>query len=91
MRGFAWDPITHKWDAEPEVWNQLIQLVMLYGKDRATGKYAKTGSDMLKRNTHKNSRKLTVDSLTIDEIDDMGFINTDSLEDMEGHEQGDQS
>ncbi|PHT48447.1 hypothetical protein CQW23_12655 [Capsicum baccatum] len=25
MSGFAWDPITHKWDAEPEVWDQLIQ------------------------------------------------------------------
>ncbi|PHT36110.1 Betaine aldehyde dehydrogenase, chloroplastic [Capsicum baccatum] len=64
---------------------------MLYGKDRATGKHAETGSDMLKRNTHKNLRKLSADSLTINEIDDMVFINIDSLEDMEGHEQGDQS
>ncbi|PHT59795.1 hypothetical protein CQW23_02158 [Capsicum baccatum] len=109
MSGFAWDPITHKWDVEPEVWAQLIQvkpqvtelknksfqnyekLVTLYGKDRATGKHAETGSDMLKRNTYKNSIKSRVDSLTIDEIDDMDFINTDSLEDMEGHEQGDQT
>ncbi|PHU14064.1 hypothetical protein BC332_15269 [Capsicum chinense] len=109
MSGFAWDPITHKWDAKPEVWAQLIQvkpqadelknksfqnyekLVTLYGKDRATGKHAETGSDMLKRNTYKNSRKSIVDSLTIDEIDDMDFINTDSLEDMKGHEQGDQT
>ncbi|PHU04842.1 Betaine aldehyde dehydrogenase, chloroplastic [Capsicum chinense] len=106
MSGFAWDLITHKWDAEPEVWDQLIQfkpqavelknksfqkyekLVMLYGKDRATGKHVETGSDMLKRNTHKNLRKLSADSFTINEIDDMGFINTDSLEDMERHEQG---
>ncbi|KAF3655808.1 hypothetical protein FXO37_15738 [Capsicum annuum] len=91
MSGFAWDPITHKWDAKPEVWAQLIQLVTLYEKDRATGKHAETGSDMLKRNTYKNSRKSSVDSLTIDEIDDMDFINIDSLEDMEGHEQGDQT
>ncbi|PHT59847.1 hypothetical protein CQW23_02210 [Capsicum baccatum] len=83
MSEFAWNPITHKWDAEPEVWDQLIQvkpqaaelktksfrnyekLVMLYGKDKATGKHTET--------------------------DDMCFINTDSLEDMVGHEQGDQS
>ncbi|KAM3358306.1 hypothetical protein P3S68_021237 [Capsicum galapagoense] len=26
MSGFAWDPITHKWDAKPEVWAQLIQV-----------------------------------------------------------------
>ncbi|KAF3679464.1 hypothetical protein FXO38_02761 [Capsicum annuum] len=25
MNEFTWDPITHKWDAEPEVWDQLIQ------------------------------------------------------------------
>ncbi|KAF3627392.1 hypothetical protein FXO38_28788 [Capsicum annuum] len=109
MSEFAWDSITHKWDVEPEVWAQLIQVkpqaselknksfrnyekpVMLYGKDRATGKHAETGSNMLKRNTYKNSRKSSVDSLTIDEIDDMNFINTDSLEDMKGHEQGDQT
>ncbi|PHT40401.1 hypothetical protein CQW23_19255 [Capsicum baccatum] len=28
MSGFAWDPITHKWDAELEVWAQLIQDVV---------------------------------------------------------------
>ncbi|PHU30508.1 hypothetical protein BC332_02601 [Capsicum chinense] len=67
------------------------KLVMLYGKDRVTGKHAETGLDMLKRNTYKNPRKSSVDSLTIDEIDDMAFINIDSLEDMEGHKQGDQS
>ncbi|KAF3615833.1 hypothetical protein FXO38_34891 [Capsicum annuum] len=109
MSGFAWDPITHKWDTEPEVWDQLIQakpqvaelknksfrnyekLVMLYGKDRATGKHAETGSDMLKRNAHKYSKNSSADSFIIDEIDEMGYINTNSLEDMEGHEQGDQS
>ncbi|KAM3218161.1 hypothetical protein P3L10_022691 [Capsicum annuum] len=26
MNGFAWDPITYEWDAEPEVWAQLIQV-----------------------------------------------------------------
>ncbi|PHT35800.1 hypothetical protein CQW23_23500 [Capsicum baccatum] len=84
MSGFAWDPITQKWDAKLEVWDQLIQ-------DRATGKHAETGLDMLKRNAYKNLRKLSVDSLTIDEIDDMDFINIDSLKDTVGHEQGDQS
>ncbi|PHT74104.1 hypothetical protein T459_21381 [Capsicum annuum] len=28
MNGFAWDPITYEWDAEPEVWAQLIQDVV---------------------------------------------------------------
>ncbi|KAM3355615.1 hypothetical protein P3S68_022328 [Capsicum galapagoense] len=72
MSGFAWDPITDKWNAEPEVWDQLIQpqaaelknksfqnyekMVMLYGKDRATGKHVETVSDMLKRNAHKNPK-----------------------------------
>ncbi|PHT65649.1 hypothetical protein T459_30074 [Capsicum annuum] len=67
------------------------KLVMLYEKDTATGKHAETGSDMLKRNAHKNSKRSSVDSFTIDEIDEMGYINTDSLEDIEGREQGDQS
>ncbi|KAF3643064.1 putative NAC domain-containing protein 66-like [Capsicum annuum] len=64
------------------------KLVMLYGKDRATEKHAETGSDMLKRNAHKNPKKSSADSFTIDEIDEMGYINTDSLKDMEVHEQG---
>ncbi|PHT25110.1 hypothetical protein CQW23_20031 [Capsicum baccatum] len=64
---------------------------MLYGRDRATEKHAETSSDMLKRNANKNLKKLSVDSITIDDIDEMGYINTDSLKDMEGHELGDQS
>ncbi|KAH0682736.1 hypothetical protein KY290_021332 [Solanum tuberosum] len=58
MSRFAWNPITNMWDAESEVWDQLIQakpeatdlrtksirncdkLMMLYGKDRASGKHA---------------------------------------------------
>ncbi|PHT42651.1 hypothetical protein CQW23_16676 [Capsicum baccatum] len=46
---------------------------------------------MLKRNAHKNSKNSSADSFTIDEIDELGYINTNSLEDMKGHEQGDQS
>ncbi|KAG6474137.1 hypothetical protein ZIOFF_068061 [Zingiber officinale] len=67
MSGFGWDPITEFFIAEPEVWQQLIEikpaaaewktkpirnyekLVQLYGKDRATGQYAKTASEMQKR------------------------------------------
>ncbi|PHU09311.1 hypothetical protein BC332_21171 [Capsicum chinense] len=109
MSEFAWDPISHKWDVKPGVWDQLIQvkpqvaelkkksfqnyekLVMLYGKNRATAKHDKTGSDMLKRNAHKNPRKSSVDSFSIHEINKIGYINTDSLKDMEGHELGNQS
>ncbi|KAF3658997.1 hypothetical protein FXO38_12889 [Capsicum annuum] len=109
MSEFAWDPITHKWDVNPGVWDQLIQvkpqvaelkkksfqnykkLVMLYGKNRATTKHDETGSDMLKRNAHKNPRKSSVDSFSIHEINKIGYINTDSLKDMEGHELGNQS
>ncbi|KAF3622792.1 hypothetical protein FXO38_31091 [Capsicum annuum] len=78
-------------ELENKSFQKYEKLVMLYGKNRAIGKHGETGSDMLKRNTYKNLRKLSADSLTINEIDDMGFINTDSLEDMERHEQGDQS
>ncbi|PHT93642.1 hypothetical protein T459_01524 [Capsicum annuum] len=67
------------------------KLMMLYGKDRAAEKHAETGSDMLKRNAHKNPKKSSADSFTIDEIDEMGYTNTDSLKDMEVHEQGYQS
>ncbi|PHU26244.1 hypothetical protein BC332_04576 [Capsicum chinense] len=102
MIGFAWDTEPKVWAQLIQVKPQAAELknksfqnyekmVMLYGKDRATRKHAETGSDMLKRNTFKNPRKSSADSLTIDEIDDMGFINIDSLEDMEGYEQGDQS
>ncbi|KAG6470760.1 hypothetical protein ZIOFF_071837 [Zingiber officinale] len=67
MSGFGWDPITEFFIAEPEVWQQLIEikpaaaewktkpirnyekLVQLYGKDRATGQYAETASEMRKR------------------------------------------
>lgn len=64
---------------------------MLYDKDRATRRHAETGSNMLKRNAHNNLKKTSVDSITIDDIDEMGYITTDSLEDMDGHELGDQS
>ncbi|KAF3662410.1 hypothetical protein FXO37_12467 [Capsicum annuum] len=84
MSEFAWDPITHKWDVNPGVWDQLIQ-------NRATTKHDETGSDMLKRNAHKNPRKSSVDSFSIHEINKIGYINTDSLKDMEGHELGNQS
>ncbi|KAF3635961.1 hypothetical protein FXO38_24402 [Capsicum annuum] len=67
------------------------KLVMLYGKHRATRKYVEIDSNMLKRNAHKNPRKLGVDSFTIDKIDEVGYKNTDSLEDIEAHELGDQS
>ncbi|KAG6471329.1 hypothetical protein ZIOFF_068770 [Zingiber officinale] len=72
MSGFGWDPITEFFIAEPEVWQQLIEikpaaaewktkpirnyekLVQLYGKDRATGQYAETASEMQKRKAHRS-------------------------------------
>ncbi|KAF3626707.1 hypothetical protein FXO37_30248 [Capsicum annuum] len=44
--GFAWDPITHKWDAEPEVWDQLIQ--------------AKPQADEFKNKSFQNYEKLVM-------------------------------
>ena len=29
MSGFAWNPSTHLWDAEPEVWDALIQVTCM--------------------------------------------------------------
>lgn len=109
LRGFAWDPITNKFIAEPEVWDQLIQtkpaaadlrtkpcrnyekLMMLYGKDRATGKHAETGLDMLKRSANKNLKKSNVDPLTIDEVDEMIYTNAASLENIDEYGQSEQS
>ncbi|XP_060197931.1 uncharacterized protein LOC132626919 [Lycium barbarum] len=109
MSGFSWDPITNMWDAEPEVWDQLIQakpaaaelrtmsirnydkLIILYGKDRATGKHAETGPDMLKRGARKNLKRSSTSSLTIDEVDEMILVNAASLENTEEHGQDKQN
>ncbi|XP_009795718.2 uncharacterized protein LOC142164686 [Nicotiana tabacum] len=108
MSGFAWDPNTNTWNAESEVWDQLIQakpeaaelrnkpirnydkLIVLYGKDRATGKHAETGSDMLKRSAHNNSRRSSTASLTIDEVDELISMNVASLENTEKDGQDEQ-
>ncbi|XP_060216644.1 uncharacterized protein LOC132644103 [Lycium barbarum] len=109
MSGFLWDPITNMWDAEPEVWDQLIQakpaaaelrtmsirnydkLIILYGKDRDTGKHAETGPDMLKRGARKNLKRSSTSSLTIDEVDEMISVNVASLENTEEHGQDKQN
>ncbi|KAH0713630.1 hypothetical protein KY289_009589 [Solanum tuberosum] len=109
MIGFAWEPITNMWNAEPEVWDQLIQakheaadlrtksirnydkLMMLYGKDRASGKHAETGPDILKRDTNKNLKRSSTSLLTIEEVDEMISMNGASLENTEGDKQDEQS
>ncbi|MCD7453538.1 hypothetical protein HAX54_021273 [Datura stramonium] len=67
------------------------KLVMLYGNDRATGKHVESGSDMLKRNAHKNLKRSSADSSTIDDIDEIIYMDTASLKNIEGHEQGEKS
>ncbi|KAK6791489.1 hypothetical protein RDI58_010570 [Solanum bulbocastanum] len=80
MSGFAWNPITNMWDAEPKAKLEAAdlrtksirnyeKLMMLYGKDRASGKHAEAGPDMLKRGANKNLKRSSTSSLTIEEVD----------------------
>ncbi|MCE3051589.1 hypothetical protein HAX54_050270, partial [Datura stramonium] len=78
-------------DLKVKSFRNYDKLVMLYGKDRATGKHAETDSDMLKRNAHKNLKRSSTDSLTIDDVDEMIYMNTASLENIERHEQAEQT
>lgn len=64
---------------------------MLYGKDRANGKHAETGPDMLKRIANKNLKKSSVDPLTIDEVDKMIYTNAASLKNIDEYGQSEQS
>nr|XP_009793836.1 PREDICTED: uncharacterized protein LOC104240661 [Nicotiana sylvestris] len=66
------------------------KLIVLYGKDRATGKHAETGSDMLKRSAHNNSRRSSTASLTIDEVDELISMNDAPLENTEKDGQDEQ-
>ncbi|MCD7461252.1 hypothetical protein HAX54_045745 [Datura stramonium] len=59
--------------------------------DRAIRKHVESGSNMLKRNAHKNLKISSTDSLTIDDVDEMIYMNTASLENIEGHEQAEQT
>ncbi|TMW82645.1 hypothetical protein EJD97_005479, partial [Solanum chilense] len=67
------------------------KLMMLYGKDRASGKHADTGPDMLKRGTNKNLKRSSTSSLTIEEADEMISMNDASLENTEGDKLDEQS
>ncbi|KAK4721524.1 hypothetical protein R3W88_011757 [Solanum pinnatisectum] len=53
---------------------------MIYGKDRASGKHAETGPDMLKRVTDKNLKRSSTCSLIIEEVDEMISMNGASLQ-----------
>lgn len=65
--------------------------MMLYGKDRASGKHADTGPDMLKRGTNNNLKRSSTSSLTIEEADEMISMNDASLENTEGDKPDKQS
>ncbi|KAG5590071.1 hypothetical protein H5410_040585 [Solanum commersonii] len=67
------------------------KLMMLYGKERASGKHAETGPDMLKRDTNKNLKRSSTSLLNIEEVDKMISINGASLENTEGDKQDEQS
>ncbi|KAH7655855.1 Cytochrome c/b562 domain-containing protein [Dioscorea alata] len=87
MSGFAWNPTKEMWDAEPEVWQHLIEL---YGQDRVMGQHAETASEMRQRR-HPNSMDLSASSSSgaIDDIDFMVSQNTVNIEindDELGHE-----
>ncbi|OMO97518.1 hypothetical protein CCACVL1_04529 [Corchorus capsularis] len=77
LSGFNFDPETQVWNAEPEVWSELIKekpkakmyintpiphynkMVILYGKDRATGKRSVTAKEMRKNFTCIGSADFT--------------------------------
>ncbi|MCD7451909.1 hypothetical protein HAX54_013988 [Datura stramonium] len=42
-------------------------------------------------NAHKNLKRSSTDSLTIDDVDEMIYMNTASLENIKGHEQAEQT
>lgn len=46
---------------------------------------------MLKRNAHKNFKKSSVDSLTIEEVDKLIYMNTIFLNSMKEHEENEPS
>ncbi|XP_019260030.1 PREDICTED: mitogen-activated protein kinase mpkC-like [Nicotiana attenuata] len=58
--------------------------------NRATGKQAETGADMVKRGARNNLRKSSDSSLTIDEVDELISMNAASLENIEEHGQHEQ-
>jgi len=66
------------------------KLIELYGRDRATGKQAETGADMVKRGACNNLRKSRDSPLTIDEVDELISMNAASLENIEEHGQHEQ-
>ncbi|XP_059275266.1 uncharacterized protein LOC132029885 [Lycium ferocissimum] len=85
----VWDQLIQAKPAAAELRTMSIRnydkLIILYGKDRATGKHAETGPDMLKRGARKNLKRSSTSSLTIDEVDEMISVNLASLENTEEH------
>ncbi|CAA0833917.1 Unknown protein [Striga hermonthica] len=66
MSGFAWNPTTKQWDAEPQTKPKAATLRFLYGNDRATCEDAETAFEMSKRRASSTENLFTT---TIDEVD----------------------
>ncbi|KAL7219175.1 hypothetical protein ACSBR2_012282 [Camellia fascicularis] len=75
--GFAWSPVTRMFTAKPEVWEALIELAEIYGKDRAIGVGAETAKEKVRRwaNSSNNDH---VDRIEV--IDELVHQNEADLE-----------
>ncbi|XP_060205093.1 uncharacterized protein LOC132632956 isoform X2 [Lycium barbarum] len=87
----AWDqliqakPAAKEWKDKPI--RNFDKLLVIYGKDRATGKYAETGPEMLRRCARDNLKRPSTTSVTIDDIDELVSENVASLENTEEYGQ----
>ncbi|RYR13365.1 hypothetical protein Ahy_B04g070402 isoform A [Arachis hypogaea] len=68
LSGFAWNPVSRKFEAKEEVWQDFIK--ELFGADRVTGKRATTSRERI--------QQLDRDSIDLnDSFENIGFSDTD--------------